>query len=105
MEKAVEREPDWVGLPVIATVARLLCREDRVSECGVKGLLGREAAIVFLFAGAGVRWGSPEPAQDGPWAPDTHTLDSWMPQISSGTPRSPEAVLPSASRQHSRFSR
>ena len=27
MEKAVERRPDWVGLPVIATVARLLCRE------------------------------------------------------------------------------
>ena len=27
MENAVERGPDWVGLPVIATVARLLCRE------------------------------------------------------------------------------
>ncbi len=27
MEKAVERGPDWAGLPVIATVARLLCRE------------------------------------------------------------------------------
>ena len=27
MEKAVERELDWAGLPVIATVARLLCRE------------------------------------------------------------------------------
>ena len=27
MEKAVSRGPDWVGLPVIATVARLLCRE------------------------------------------------------------------------------
>ena len=27
MEKAVERRPDWAGLPVIATVARLLCRE------------------------------------------------------------------------------
>ncbi len=27
MEKAVERGLDWAGLPVIATVARLLCRE------------------------------------------------------------------------------
>jgi putative transposase len=27
MEKAVERGLDWTGLPVIATVARLLCRE------------------------------------------------------------------------------
>jgi len=27
MENAVERGPDWTGLPVIATVARLLCRE------------------------------------------------------------------------------
>jgi len=27
MERAVERGPDWVGVPVIATVARLLCRE------------------------------------------------------------------------------
>ena len=27
MEKAVERGLDWGGLPVIATVARLLCRE------------------------------------------------------------------------------
>jgi len=27
MEKIVERGPDWAGLPVIATVARLLCRE------------------------------------------------------------------------------
>jgi len=27
MEEAVERGPDWTGLPVIATVARLLCRE------------------------------------------------------------------------------
>jgi hypothetical protein len=27
MERAVERGPDWAGLPVIATVARLLCRE------------------------------------------------------------------------------
>ena len=27
MENAVERGPDWAGLPVIATVARLLCRE------------------------------------------------------------------------------
>ena len=27
MEKAVERGLDWAGLPVITTVARLLCRE------------------------------------------------------------------------------
>jgi hypothetical protein len=27
MEKAVGRRLDWVGLPVIATVARLLCRD------------------------------------------------------------------------------
>jgi hypothetical protein len=27
MENAVERGPDWAGMPVIATVARLLCRE------------------------------------------------------------------------------
>ena len=27
MENSVERGPDWVGIPVIATVARLLCRE------------------------------------------------------------------------------
>ena len=27
MEKAVERGLDWAGLPVIATGARLLCRE------------------------------------------------------------------------------
>ena len=27
MEKGVQRGPDWMGLPVIATVARLLCRE------------------------------------------------------------------------------
>jgi len=27
MENGVERGLDWVGLPVIATVARLLCRE------------------------------------------------------------------------------
>ena len=27
MEKAVEQRPDWAGLPLIATVARLLCRE------------------------------------------------------------------------------
>jgi hypothetical protein len=27
MEKTVERGLDWTGLPVIATVARLLCRE------------------------------------------------------------------------------
>jgi hypothetical protein len=27
MANAVERGLDWVGLPVIATVARLLCRE------------------------------------------------------------------------------
>jgi hypothetical protein len=27
MEKTDERGPDWMGLPVIATVARLLCRE------------------------------------------------------------------------------
>jgi len=27
MENAGERGLDWVGLPVIATVARLLCRE------------------------------------------------------------------------------
>lgn len=27
MKKAVERKLDWAGLPVIATVARLLCRE------------------------------------------------------------------------------
>ncbi len=27
MEKATERGLDWAGLPVIATVARLLCRE------------------------------------------------------------------------------
>ena len=27
MENAVERRLDWAGLPVIATVARLLCRE------------------------------------------------------------------------------
>jgi hypothetical protein len=27
MVNAVERGPDWMGLPVIATVARLLCRE------------------------------------------------------------------------------
>ncbi len=27
IEKTVEGEPDWVRLPVIATVARLLCRE------------------------------------------------------------------------------
>jgi len=28
MEEAVERGLDWVGLPVIATVARLLCGDD-----------------------------------------------------------------------------
>ena len=27
MEKVVERGLDWAGLPVIATLARLLCRE------------------------------------------------------------------------------
>jgi len=27
MKEAVERGLDWAGLPVIATVARLLCRE------------------------------------------------------------------------------
>ena len=27
MERSAERRPDWAGLPVIATVARLLCRE------------------------------------------------------------------------------
>jgi hypothetical protein len=27
MEKVVGRGPNWAGLPVIATVARLLCRE------------------------------------------------------------------------------
>ena len=27
MEKAVEQGLDWAGLPVSATVARLLCRE------------------------------------------------------------------------------
>lgn len=27
MEKTVERGLDWAGLPIIATVARLLCRE------------------------------------------------------------------------------
>ena len=32
MENAVERGPGWAGLPVIATVARLLCREVTVQN-------------------------------------------------------------------------
>ncbi len=27
MEKTVERGPDWVGMPIIATIAQLLCRD------------------------------------------------------------------------------
>ena len=27
MEEAIERRPDWVGLPAITTMVRLLCRE------------------------------------------------------------------------------
>ena len=38
MEKTVERGLDWAGLPIIATVARLLCRElhppERVPSLG-----------------------------------------------------------------------
>jgi hypothetical protein len=32
MERDAERGVDWVHLPVIATVARLLCREGRVAS-------------------------------------------------------------------------
>ena len=32
MEKAVERGPDWAGLLVIATVARLLCHTRRIRD-------------------------------------------------------------------------
>jgi prepilin-type N-terminal cleavage/methylation domain-containing protein len=37
MEKAVERGLDWAGMPVIATVARLLCQSQRygTSTCGL----------------------------------------------------------------------
>jgi hypothetical protein len=30
MENAVERGPEWAGLPIIATVARLLCHTGRI---------------------------------------------------------------------------
>jgi hypothetical protein len=32
MESAIERGPDWAGLPVIATIARLLCHTGRLRE-------------------------------------------------------------------------
>jgi len=32
MEKVVERGLDWAGLPVIATVARLLCHAGRIRD-------------------------------------------------------------------------
>jgi len=32
MDEAVERGPDWAGLPVIATVARLLCHAGHTQD-------------------------------------------------------------------------
>ena len=36
MQKGSERGFEWAGLPVIATVARLLCRELTLQNVGVK---------------------------------------------------------------------
>jgi hypothetical protein len=44
MESAIERGPDWAGLPVIATVARLLCRE--LTPCCPETHLGFQDALL-----------------------------------------------------------
>ncbi len=56
MENAVERGLDWAGLPVIATVARLLCRELTLQNeyLRVENAHSDESGRAFRFKAAGL---------------------------------------------------
>jgi hypothetical protein len=60
MEKAVERGLDWAGLPVIATVARLLCHAAAKARSQPRGCQEpRPVAFWMPQIGFGTLWVSP----------------------------------------------